>query len=201
MNVEQIQHLLAYLGYMEVRETGEKYRVDGILGPQTEKAVREFQADYGIDVDGAPGPQTQKALRDAVAYNKFRPEKKPEPVPDSGTIWDNSPWWSREEFKCRCGGKYCNGFPVEPDPTLVMVANRVRENLGHPAHRTSGIRCEQWNALQPNAAKNSKHKAGKALDFWVEKVTGKQLLAEVKRHPEVNYAYIVKGNVVHMDVK
>ncbi len=195
MTTLQIQHLLNYLGY----DTG---GCDGISGKKTKQAIRDFQEDFGgLTADGLAGEGTQKALKHAVAYNKFRPEKEPESVPDSGTIWDNSPWWSREEFKCQCGGKYCNGFPVEPDPTLVMAANRVRENLGHPAHRTSGIRCEKWNALQPNAAKNSKHKAGKALDFWVEKVTGKQLLAEVKRHPEVTYAYIVKGNVVHMDVK
>lgn len=35
---------------------------DGDFGPQTEKAVKLFQADHGLDVDGVVGRQTRTAL-------------------------------------------------------------------------------------------------------------------------------------------
>ncbi|HEY6425538.1 MAG TPA: N-acetylmuramoyl-L-alanine amidase [Pseudonocardiaceae bacterium] len=38
-------------------------RADGIFGPQTETALRNFQRDYGLQVDGVCGPGTLRALR------------------------------------------------------------------------------------------------------------------------------------------
>jgi hypothetical protein len=42
--------------------------VDGIKGPQTDKAVRAFQAAYGLRVDGIPGPKTQAKLVEVCGY-------------------------------------------------------------------------------------------------------------------------------------
>ncbi|GGF13317.1 hydrolase [Halobacillus andaensis] len=36
--------------------------LDGIFGPLTEEAVRDFQADQGLAVDGLVGPETESAL-------------------------------------------------------------------------------------------------------------------------------------------
>ncbi|MCB1589636.1 MAG: DUF3380 domain-containing protein [Xanthomonadales bacterium] len=36
--------------------------IDGITGPQTRRAIREFQADHGLVVDGLAGPRTLAAL-------------------------------------------------------------------------------------------------------------------------------------------
>jgi len=61
MTNKQKQHLLAYLGYY----VGD---IDGIIGYQTEAAARAFQKDFGgISVDGIIGPETEKALMKAVA--------------------------------------------------------------------------------------------------------------------------------------
>lgn len=54
-----IQQELRVLGYFH----GEP---DGILGPVTEDALREFQTEAGITVDGEYGPETYEALADAL---------------------------------------------------------------------------------------------------------------------------------------
>jgi len=54
-----IQQELRILGYFN----GEP---DGILGPVTEEALREFQTEAGITVDGEYGPETYEALADAL---------------------------------------------------------------------------------------------------------------------------------------
>jgi Transglycosylase-like domain/Putative peptidoglycan binding domain len=36
--------------------------VDGVFGPQTERAVKRFQRSHGLVVDGVVGPQTRAAL-------------------------------------------------------------------------------------------------------------------------------------------
>jgi len=38
--------------------------VDGIIGPQTEAAVRAFQEENSLKVDGIPGPKTQAKLKE-----------------------------------------------------------------------------------------------------------------------------------------
>jgi peptidoglycan hydrolase-like protein with peptidoglycan-binding domain len=37
-------------------------KVDGVFGAETEKAVRQFQADHGLTVDGVVGRKTWAAL-------------------------------------------------------------------------------------------------------------------------------------------
>jgi peptidoglycan hydrolase-like protein with peptidoglycan-binding domain len=53
--VKAVQNLLqAKYGY--------SLTVDGIFGPQTNDAVRDFQADKKLSVDGIVGPKTWQAL-------------------------------------------------------------------------------------------------------------------------------------------
>ena len=55
-NVRTLQELLA--------KDGSKLAIDGIFGPGTQSAVRAFQKKYGLKVDGIVGPQTWKKLRE-----------------------------------------------------------------------------------------------------------------------------------------
>ena len=198
MTMEEIQHLLAFLGYY-------KSKVDGLFGNMTREATEKFQERFGgLAVDGLPGKKTQKALRHAVAYGMPERDNATEDddlIPDAPTPSDEWPgkYWSREEFRCQCGGKYCNGFPAEPDRDLVNILDIVRERAGRPGHRSSGLRCEVWNKLQKGVA-NSRHKTGKAMDFRLEGHTAAQTLAIVRTVPGVNYCYDIDGTYVHVDV-
>ncbi|SMO63982.1 Peptidoglycan-binding (PGRP) domain of peptidoglycan hydrolases-containing protein [Saccharicrinis carchari] len=55
----------------------EKYKDDGIFGGETEKAVRDFQADLGaLMIDGIIGPETMRLLdREAVKMEKDKEEE------------------------------------------------------------------------------------------------------------------------------
>ena len=195
MTNKQRQHLLAYLGYYEMK-------VDGDWGSGSREACKAFQRDRNLTADGYGGPETDKQLRYAV-YNEL---EKPEPidedinVPTTGTFWDHIRYWSREEFRCRCGGKYCNGFPAEPDQTLVELVDDIRHKAGRPGIPSSGLRCKTWNSLQGGVA-NSDHMEGKALDFSIEGMSGAQLLSLAQADPRTRYAYIIDGGWVHVDVE
>ena len=201
MTNEQKQCLLKYLGYYEGK-------VDGEWGSLSEKATLDFQkafSAYNLDPDGICGDNTQKALKHAVAYDMFRAEHKEaetlEPLKGiTGNFWDGIKYWTREEFRCQCGGKYCNGFPAEPDKKLILVAENIRKHFGRPGHRSSGLRCKTWNAIQGGVS-NSRHLTGKALDFRIEGCSAAQVLAYAITLPDVRYAYDIDGTYVHVDVE
>jgi hypothetical protein len=194
MDNKQRQHLLAYLGYYVGA-------VDGIWGSGSRAAAAAFQKDRELIPDGYGGPETDKALRYAVANDLM----KAEPVIDdvetkTDTFWDHIRYWSREEFRCRCGGKYCNGFPAEPNQTLVELVDDIRHKAGRPGIPSSGLRCPTWNSIQGGVA-NSDHCKGKALDFSIEGMSGAQLLSLAQADPRTRYAYIIDGAWVHVDVE
>lgn len=201
MDNVQRQHLLAYLGYYVGA-------VDGIWGTGSRESAKAFQRDRELTPDGYGGPDTDKALLYAV-YNGLEKPKPVEVVTDNnvgdkisptGTFWDHIRYWSREEFRCRCGGKYCNGFPAEPNQTLVELVDDIRHKAGRPGIPSSGLRCPTWNSIQGGVA-NSDHCKGKALDFSIEGMSGSQLLSLAQSDYRTRYAYIIDGGWVHVDVE
>ena len=158
MTIKQIQLLLTYLGY----DPGD---IDGANGKNTIAAVRRFQADYGLTADGDPGTMTQKMLIGAVAGTaaKVTIVNKVDKV-TTGTFWDDIQYFTREEFRCQCGGKYCDGFPAEPAEETVRMADEIRRRAGVPLTVNSGLRCEKHNAAVGGVA-NSLHRTGQAVDL------------------------------------
>lgn len=179
MEIRKQQLLLSYLGF----SVGP---IDGIAGEQTRRATADFQREYGgLQADGIAGARTEAALREAVGRGWERPG-------DIGAVH-----FRREEFRCQCGGKYCNGFPAEPDPQLVSLAETVREHFGVPVTVSSGVRCQRHNRAVGGVA-DSRHLTGKAMDFSVRGVPAETVLSFVQGL--ARYAYRIDGSYVHMDV-
>lgn len=158
MNIRQIQNLLDYLGY-------EPGVIDGAMGRNTQAAVRRFQADYGLTADGDPGAATQKMLIGAIAGTAVKVEKpESSDAPKTVTFWDDIKYFTREEFRCQCGGKYCNGFPAEPAEETARMADEIRRRAGVALTVNSGLRCKRHNA-EVGGVSNSLHTTGQAVDL------------------------------------
>ena len=196
MKIQQIQNLLQYLGYYTIT-------VDGIWGPASTQATKDFQHDNGLEEDGVPGVLTQAALLDAVANGRF---KKTATQPDSEETGTEALWWNdikyftRAEFRCKCGGKYCNGFPAEPQEGMVRAIDNVREHFGKAFTPNSGVRCPTHNA-NVGGVSNSRHLYGKAVDFRVPGKTAAQVLAYLATLPGLGYCYAIDADNVHMDIE
>ena len=73
-------------------------------------------------------------------------------------------YFKLEEFKCKCGGKYCTGYPAVLSRSLVTkLDKKLRPKYG-AISIISGMRCKTWNAKQGGVS-NSRHRYGKAVDF------------------------------------
>ena len=192
MTLKQKQALLAYLGYYDGP-------LDGLWGEGSQRATIDFQRSYMAqeDVDGIFGAETEKRILEVIATGE-KPAVAENATTAPADWWKDIRYFTRAEFRCPCGK--CGGFPVEPEKTLVRLADQVRDHFGAPVMVSSGVRCQAHNDELPGSAKNSYHVKGKAMDFCVQDVSGAELLAYVKTLP-IHYAYQIKGSdFVHMDV-
>ena len=193
MTIRQVQLLLSFLGY-------DPGAPDGIDGEKTQSAVRLFQAREGLREDGIAGSKTQERLLDAVAQGRMYTRTEPKAENGTGDFWKDIRYFSRNEpyIACSCGR--CGGFPVEPDEKLMRLADRVRQQAGAAMIPSSTVRCGAHNAEVGGVA-NSRHLAGKAMDFSVRGWTAERTLALVRQQKEVRYAYAIDGTHVHMDIE
>ena len=163
MTLKQKQALLAYLGYYDGP-------LDGLWGEKSQRATIDFQRAYmaQTEVDGIFGAATEKRILEVITTGE-------KPVGDkmSATEYKMSAtedWWkdiryfTRAEFKCKCGGRFCNGYPVEIDMNMVKIADQIREKIGKPITVNSGLRCKTHNA-NVGGVSNSQHLLGNAADL------------------------------------
>lgn len=156
MTVKQKQCLLYYLGYYVGN-------IDGVWGTLSKTATKAFQKDHGLKDDGIFGSDTEKKILGVIATGETTTatDTIPAPVVDD---WDDIEFFSKKEFRCKCGGQYCDGYPAEIDLTMVRYADEIRRRLGVPIGVNSGLRCAQWNAIQGGVS-NSQHRYGTAADL------------------------------------
>lgn len=152
--------------------------IDDQWGKKSKEATEAFQRDYNVDpVDGVFGNGTLDMALKVIPTGKMptasigtdsNTELPSSSSGGTGTFWDDIEFFSRDEFKCQCGGKYCNGFPVEPDEKMVRTVNEIRRRLGVPVYIVdaggSGVRCDQHN-IDVGGVPNSEHKFGRAADL------------------------------------
>lgn len=188
MTAERKQRILCLI----TDANGEYYYngpLDGIWGPESKKAAERFLKDFG-GADGAgaaDNPVGDNSAKDNNVLGK------------TGSFWDEIEFFDREEFRCQCGGKYCDGYPAEPQEKMVRIADAARKHFKRPANVVSGLRCETWNETQ-GGVWNSQHCYGEACDLQIPGVTGAQLLAFLDTQP-IRYAYIINDtNNVHFDI-
>lgn len=191
MTLKQKQALLAYLGYYAGP-------LDGIWGEKSQRATIDFQRAYMAqeDVDGIFGADTEKRILEVIATGE-------EPVGDkmSATAdwWKDIRYFTRAEFKCKCGGQYCDGYPAEMQEAVVKIADAARAHFGRPAHVISGLRCRQWNAHE-GGVENSQHMYGEAIDLKIEGVPAETLRQFVASQPGHRWSYCINSTNVHFDI-
>ena len=151
MTVEQRQCLLCYLGYY-------KGAIDGRWGTESILATERFQNEHNLACDGIWGPKTEANGLAVISSGDTNKNAS------SGDWWDEIKYFSKKEFKCKCGGKYCSGYPAEIDRGMVKIADAIRERLDKPLGVNSGLRCQEWNRIQGGVS-DSQHRYGTAVDL------------------------------------
>jgi hypothetical protein len=206
MTVKQQQLLLSFLDY----DLG---KIDGIFGPKTQAAIREFQNDYGIRANGIWDAKTEAKIRDVIGNPEMEKKQENIPVvnkPSTGdAFWNGLKFFTRDEFRCPCGK--CGGFPVEPNHQLVLLVEEMRKSFGRPiiivppdGHSGgSGVRCQRYNDSLKGSAPNSRHVQGKAVDFsspGTPAATIETYLTKLKNTGKIRYWYKISAGSYHMDV-
>lgn len=189
---------------------GKSIVIDGLAGPATMSATVWYQKEHGLTPNGLADEETRKYISEnfgpPVGEDVNVPSNETAtdiPVGDkketTGTFWDEIEYFTRDELKCKCGWRYCNGFPAEPQELAVRLADRARKHFGKPAHNVSFLRCPEWNRLQGGVA-NSQHMYGEAMDIRIDGVSANELYSFMKKQPEVRYTYKINEKNVHFDI-
>ena len=147
-----------------------------------------------MPVTGKLDDATCKMLVAAVAGTAAKVDR-----PQTGSFWDGIKYFKRDEFKCKCGGRFCNGYPAEMQEAVVKIADAARAHFGKPAHVVSGLRCKQWNAHEHGVA-NSQHMYGEAIDLRIDGVDSETLRQFVAKQPGCRYSYRINSTNVHFDI-
>ena len=170
--------------------------IDGIEGAKTKAAYKALQDKYfarSSDCDGIYGNNTDTLLRNAYYVKVYAPNFK------------------LKEFKCKCGGKYCTGYPKVLSINLLKAVQAIRAKYGVTTI-TSGMRCAKWNSKQRGSSANSYHLRGKAVDFKNSKTATlsgrREVMAYFKKQAGAGYTYCNEngsapymGTAIHIQVK
>ena len=186
MTRKQKQALLAYLGFYDGP-------LDGLWGEKSRRATIAFQRSCMDTADGIFGPDTEKRILEVVASGEA-PRVQTAPG-----WWKDIRYFTRAEFRCKCGGQFCDGYPAEMQEAVVKIADAARAHFGRPAHVISGLRCPQWNAHE-GGKETSQHQYGEAIDLKIEGVPAETLRQFVSTQPGHRWSYCINETNVHFDI-
>lgn len=174
---------------------------DGVIGPNTVAAIKRIQQKYGLTADGIAGTKTFEKLNATSSGSSGASSGS-----TSSGSWKGSAHFTKQEFVCRCGGKYCSGYPADVSSRLVSILESLRSYYGKPITITSGLRCTRHNALVGGVS-NSAHKYGKAADIFIPGIcstaAGRRQVVAKAYALGAAYSYANTkgmGNVVHINV-
>lgn len=193
-NARGVQAQLRKVGYTAVT-------VDGVIGAKTVAAILAYQkAHKALANDGIMGMATYKSLFAVATIKKTTASSLP-----SGYV---SAHFKKIEFKCGCGGRYCDGYNGhDVDPRLVRILEGLRTHFGRPITITSGIRCQRYNDSLRGSIKYSVHRLGGAADIYIPGVTttaaGRAQVKALAYKLGAAYCYYGTanmGNAVHINV-
>lgn len=224
MTIKQKQWQLWYLGYYQgaidgiwgnlSRQATKAYQTDsgltadGVFGPLTEadsvQLISGIQSILDTEQDGLAGEKTRAAtsrwqLEKGLADSGIADLTTRQAMTADETYWKEFCHFSPSEFQCRCGGKYCDGFPAMVRKPLLTAAETLRERLGAAVILSSGLRCPAHNKNE-GGVPGSRHRLGKAMDFRVAGHTAGEVLEAVKQLRQIRYCYAIDQNFVHMDI-
>ena len=192
MTLKQKQALLAYLGFYDGL-------LDGLWGEKSQRATIDFQRACmaQTEVDGIFGAATEKRILEVIATGEE--PKESVQIDTAPGWWKDIRYFTRAEFKCKCGGQFCDGYPAEMQEAVVRIADAARDHFGRPAHVISGLRCPKWNAHE-GGHENSQHMYGEAIDLKIEGVPAETLRQFVAAQPGHRWSYCINSTNVHFDI-
>lgn len=173
--VRKLQTRLIDLGFLDDA-------ADGIFGPKTERAVRDFQGSAGLAVDGLVGPNTQAALARSEPGSGRGGGTDPSNARSGHDPWVGVSRDDRMAYAMRF--LVAEGYPE--NGAAGIVGNLDAESGVLPS------RVEGSSAGTPLRAQNF---AGQTVDFTPEQVMNRDRQAQVgPRRPGVGLAQWTSGN-------
>lgn len=161
--------------------------IDGDAGTKTKAARKAIQKKAGLEATGKYTKAYEKALKKLYAKR------------DKSKL---SKHFTKVEFKCHCGGKYCNGYPKTVSPKLIGILEKLRVGYKKPITITSGMRCRRYNASLVGSAYNSAHRYGKAADIYISGASLANIKSKAYSYGAAYSYYGTSnmGNAVHINV-
>lgn len=168
-----------------------KKKVDGIVGKGHKNGVRQLNVIFLNKNVETYFEESDKILRTMYASYCESPYMK-----DSD--WQYFKNFKKSEFKCKCKGKGCNGYPSKIRMKLVMLVQYIRNRLGKAYKFTSALRCALHNK-NVGGVSNSKHMDGGATDGYADNVKPQTIMNIAKETTLLNYTYQCGTWEVHTD--
>jgi hypothetical protein len=166
-------------------------KIDNIRGAKQKNAEKIFNTIFLNKKNDTYTEETDKLLR--IIYKSYC--DSPYMVDSDWQYFKN---FKKSEYKCKCGGKYCNGYPSGIAMKLVMMDQYVRNYFGVAVTLTSGVRCSTHNK-NVGGVSDSRHKKGLASDKIVSGKSASEVSKVIKALPINHYCYDITKSAVHGD--